>query len=183
MQRRVAHDGREQRRLADAVAAQHASVPPRRQFERDAVEHDGLAVAGAHAVEHDAHAASALMRARARRDRLRARADRRRSPRGVPSTRIAPCTSTVMRRAKRNTRSMSCSMISTAMSAGSCSITSMIDAALAPTARRPPARRAAAPWARARARRRSRPGAGGRRRVRAPSRSASSAMPSRSSSA
>ena len=39
-------------------------------------------------------------------------------------TSTLPCTSTVMRRAKRNTSSMSCSMISTAMSRGSCSITS-----------------------------------------------------------
>jgi len=43
---------------------------------------------------------------------------------GVPSAKTAPLTSTVMRSAKRNTRSMSCSMMRTAMSLGSVAMAS-----------------------------------------------------------
>ena len=47
----VAHDGQKQRRFADAVPAEHGEPATLRQFERDAVEHDRRAVAGADVAE------------------------------------------------------------------------------------------------------------------------------------
>src|SRR6185312_3760351 len=56
MQRRMPHDRRQQRRLADAVPAEHGERAARRQRQRHAFEHDRLAIAGAHALERDARA-------------------------------------------------------------------------------------------------------------------------------
>ena len=53
VQRGVAHDGREQRGLADAVAPDHADAFARREREIDVLEHDGLAVAGRDALERE----------------------------------------------------------------------------------------------------------------------------------
>ena len=47
-QLRVAHDGEQQRRLADAVAAEHREAAVLRQFQRNAVQHHGVAIAGGH---------------------------------------------------------------------------------------------------------------------------------------
>ena len=49
LQAGVAHDGQQQRGLADAVAAEHGEAAVARQLERDVVEHHGVAVARAHA--------------------------------------------------------------------------------------------------------------------------------------
>ena len=53
VQRGVAHDGREQRGLADAVAADDAEALARRERQVDVLEHDGLAVAGRDALEFE----------------------------------------------------------------------------------------------------------------------------------
>src|SRR5581483_3951718 len=50
----VAHDGREQGRFADAVAAEHGERAARREVERQALEHDGAAIAGAQPVDGEA---------------------------------------------------------------------------------------------------------------------------------
>ena len=60
MQRGMPHDGREQRRLADPVAAQDRERAAGRQVERDAFEHDRLAIPGLDAVEHQTFGAGAL---------------------------------------------------------------------------------------------------------------------------
>ena len=61
-QPRVPHDRRQQGRLADPVAPEQRQGAARRQVERDPLQNDGLAIAGRHAVEHQA--APAVHRAR-----------------------------------------------------------------------------------------------------------------------
>src|SRR5205807_5455536 len=46
MQARVAHDREEHRALADAVTTEDGETPRLAHIERDAVEHDGIAIAG-----------------------------------------------------------------------------------------------------------------------------------------
>ena len=64
MKRRVAHDGGEQRGLADAVAAEHRERAALGQLEVDVLEHHRLAVAGAHACELSASAMAPARRGR-----------------------------------------------------------------------------------------------------------------------
>ena len=73
---RVAHDGEHERRFADAVSSQHREAAAFRQCKRDAVKHDGGAVAGAHVVEGDerlSHDSHVLCRGLAEIDRAHAR--------------------------------------------------------------------------------------------------------------
>ena len=114
MQRGVADNRPHQRALAHAVAAKHRERRALLQREADVLEDDGRAVAGGDAGELE----------EVRHGRIRPGTGR--VPRacsadlaGVPSTRIAPATSTAIRDAKRKTTSMSCSMSSTAIDAGS----------------------------------------------------------------
>ena len=106
----------QQRRLADAVAAEHREAAalgaartryrrarPRRRSRRG---------------RHRQSAEQRLSHGALRRDRPRARADRAAISSGVPSIRMRPPTMTMMRLAKRNTRFMSCSMNRTVMSRG-----------------------------------------------------------------
>src|SRR5207245_6502522 len=67
-----AHDGEEERRLADAVASEHGEAAAVRDIERDAVEHDGVTITGAHVVEREQR----LSHGAPRPDRPRARARR-----------------------------------------------------------------------------------------------------------
>ena len=82
----------DQRRLADAVAAQHRQRLALAQPEGHVGQHDGAAIAGREVIDGEqfSHRGS-------RRDRRRARAGRRRSPSGSPSTSRPPSTSTEMR--------------------------------------------------------------------------------------
>ena len=117
---RVAHDGENQRGFADAVAAEHREAAAFRQLEairRRARRrrHSRRGRRRAQAAARSWSALAGVCRVPCR-DRPRALADRRRSrpacPRPEPGRR--PCT--MMRAAKRNTSSMSCSMNSTVMS-------------------------------------------------------------------
>ena len=74
----VPHDRQEERGLAHAVPAQHGHAASRRHVERDPVQHDGVAVAGADAVQREQR----LSHGRSGRGRPRGRAGRRRCPRG-----------------------------------------------------------------------------------------------------
>src|SRR5229473_574070 len=83
---REAHDREQQRRLADAVAAEQREAAAVRDIERQAIEHDGVAVAGAHVLKREqrvSHGASCP-------DRPRARARRRRSPWACPRPGCVP---------------------------------------------------------------------------------------------
>ena len=71
----MAHDGREQRGLADAVASQHGQRAALPQNEVDVFEHDGLAVAGPHALQLEG-----ISHGAARRGRRRGRAGRGQLP-------------------------------------------------------------------------------------------------------
>src|SRR5262245_55815318 len=81
-----AHNGEKQRRFADAVAAEDGEAAALRNGERDAVEHDGLAVSGAHILEREQR----LSHGASRRDRPRARARRRRFLPACPPARYVP---------------------------------------------------------------------------------------------
>src|SRR5262249_34844664 len=80
-----AHDGEKERRLTDAVAPEHGKAAAVRHGERDAVEHDGVAVTGAHVVKREQR----LSHGAPHRDRPRARARRRRFPWAYPAAESA----------------------------------------------------------------------------------------------
>src|SRR5471030_320067 len=101
MQRGVTHHGGKKRRLADAVAADHADAFARRDRQIDVFDHDGLAVAGRDRFERKRISHGWPARETARTSALVPISF------GVPCAKIAPRTSTVMYWAKRNTRSMS----------------------------------------------------------------------------
>src|SRR5215472_1050316 len=120
----VTHNRGEQGRLADPVASQHCERPAQRQIERDALEHHRLAVTGRDAFENEI---GRLLHTDTRSPRYTWRTLASAAiASGGPSTKTLPCTSTVICRAKRKTRSMSCSIISNAISGGRPSITSII---------------------------------------------------------
>src|SRR5271165_7095161 len=75
-----AHDGEEKSRLASPVAPQHRQAPAVLNFERDAIEHDSIAVTGAQIIKCKEWLRHGVLR----RDRLRAHACRRRSPAAPP---------------------------------------------------------------------------------------------------
>src|SRR5258705_3507502 len=75
-----AHDREQEGRLADAVTPEQGEAAAQRDLERDAVEHDGIAITGAHTVQRKQR----LSHDAPRRDRPRARAHRRRFPRAYP---------------------------------------------------------------------------------------------------
>ena len=118
MQGVVAHHGREQRGLADAVAADDRERLAFAEREPHVLQHHGLAVAGRTRASSSSARISHACALFAQIDRAHALvgdgsrpACRRSAPR--------PATRTVMRLATRNTTSMSCSMIRIAMSGSS----------------------------------------------------------------
>ena len=77
---RVAHDGQEERGLADPVAPEHRQTASLGEIERHVVEHDRLAVAGSHVPQREQRLSHGALR----RDRSPARAGRRRSRTACP---------------------------------------------------------------------------------------------------
>ena len=169
-----AHDRQQQRRLADAVAPEHGQAALLGNLERHAVEHDRVAIAGAHVARARA-AAQPWMRpaeidlahARVGRDLLRRALDQNLAPHHDDDARgeaehdvhvvLDEQHGDVLRQARRSPRTARRSHRG---------------------ARRPPARRAAAPSAWWRAPARSRAAAAGRRPARGSA--DSSTAPSRS---
>lgn len=89
MQAREAHQRGQQRGLADAVAAQQREAAASVEAERHVVQHDGVAVAGGHALQRQqfSHARPPRGRPRARAGRRRSLAACLRSARGRPPAR------------------------------------------------------------------------------------------------
>ena len=129
VQRGVAHHGRQQRGFADAVAADHADALAGRQ-RRDRCPRSRRS---RHSPPRRRRSSSALAMmppdaparcGRPDRDRPRALAGSPRFRAACPRRTSRRSTITVTRLAKRNTTSMSCSMMSTAMCSGSRSMAS-----------------------------------------------------------